>query len=212
MFTGLIEHIGIIEEIAEHDAARALTINVADDEYLCDVAIGESISVSGVCLTVTEYSPRSFTAVAVEETVRRTTLGVLTVGAAVNLERALRADARLGGHIVQGHVDGIGNIVAMREEGESWWVTFEPPCELMKYIAPKGSICIEGVSLTVANVAYARFSVAIIPHTRAVTTAGDWCVGRAVNLESDVLARHVERLMQWNAVNSLECGDSSLSK
>jgi riboflavin synthase len=210
MFTGLIERVGVIEEIAEHDAARALTISVADDEYLCDVTIGESISVSGVCLTVTEYSLQSFTAVAVEETLRRSTLGALKVGERVNLERALRADARLGGHIVQGHVDGVGNVVALREEGESWWVTFEPPFELMKYIAPKGSICVDGISLTVANVAYARFSVAIISHTRAVTTAGTWSVGKPVNLESDILARHVERLMQWN---TMEGGDSTpLSK
>jgi riboflavin synthase len=200
MFTGLVERVGTVEDIEERDAARALMIAVADDEYLRDVAVGESISVSGVCLTVVEYSPRNFLAVAVEETLRRTTLGRLQCNDCVNLERALRADARLGGHIVQGHVDGVGNVVSVREEGESWWVTFEPPFELMKYIAPKGSICIDGISLTVANVAYSRFSVAIIPHTREVTTAREWRPGRTVNLESDILARHVERLLQWQRI------------
>jgi riboflavin synthase len=199
MFTGLVERVGIVEKIEEQTEARALTIVVPDDEYLCDVEMGESISVAGVCLTVVEYSARAFTVQAVEETLRRTTLGTLKVGDGVNLERALKANARLGGHIVQGHVDGVGSVTSVREEVESWWITFEPPFELMKYIAPKGSICIDGISLTVANVAYSRFSVAIIPHTMQVTTASRWQSGVAVNLETDIIARHVERLMQWQA-------------
>jgi riboflavin synthase len=202
MFTGLIERVGVIENIEEQSAARALTIAVADGEYLHDAEVGESVSVSGVCLTMVEYSPRNFVVQAVEETLRRTTLNHLQCNDHVNLERALRVNARLGGHIVQGHVDGVGNVTSVREEGESWWVTFEPPFELMKYIAPKGSICIDGISLTVANVAYARFSVAIIPHTREVTTARDWQPGRVVNLESDILARHVERLMHWQRIGT----------
>jgi riboflavin synthase len=197
MFTGLIERIGAIEKIEEQDNARRFEIGVRDDEYLADAQIGESIGVSGVCLTVVEYSPRRFTALAVEETLRRTTLGKLLQGDGVNLERALKANARLGGHIVQGHVDGVANIVALRDEGESWWITFEPVFELMKFIVAKGSICVDGISLTVANVAYRRFSVAIIPHTREVTTARNWEVGSVVNLETDILARHVARLLEW---------------
>lgn len=201
MFTGLVERVGVIEKIEEQGEnqvrARRFQIGIEDDEYLSDVVIGESISVSGACLTVVEYSARSFTVQAVEETLRRTMLGRLSQGDGVNLERALKANARLGGHIVQGHIDGVANIVALRDEGESWWVTFEPPFELMKLIVEKGSVCVDGISLTVANVAYQKFSVAIIPHTRANTTARDWKIGNVVNLETDVLARHVARLLEW---------------
>lgn len=197
MFTGLVERIGTIQKIEEQENARRLEIGVADDEYLSALEIGESISVSGACLTATAYSSRTFTVQAVEETLRRTTLGKLRDGDGVNLERALKANARLGGHIVQGHVDGVGGIISIRDEGESWWVTIEPPFNLLKYIVHKGSVCIDGISFTVANVAYQRFSVAIIPHTREITSVSSWKVGTAVNLETDILARHVERLLQW---------------
>ena len=197
MFTGLIERVGITEDVENLGAARRFIIGVDDDEYLADAKIGDSISVNGTCLTATHMTPRSFTVEAVEETMRRTTLGGKTVGARVNLERALRADARLGGHIVQGHVDGVGTVASTREEDESWWVTFEPPFAMMKYIVEKGSICIDGISLTVANTAYHRFSVALIPHTRDMTTAAQWQEGVAVNLEIDIIAKYVERLTNW---------------
>ncbi|HVF09476.1 MAG TPA: riboflavin synthase [Abditibacteriaceae bacterium] len=199
MFTGLIERIGRIEESTPRGDARRLVIAVDDDAYLSDAVMGESISVNGICLTVVELEPRRFAVEAVEETMRRTALGSKEIGAPVNLERALVASARLGGHMVQGHVDGIGTVTGVRPEGEGWWVTVEPPFDLMRYVVEKGSICIDGISLTVANVAYSRFSVALIPHTRAVTTAGVWSAGMPVNLETDVLAKYVERLMQWSA-------------
>ena len=198
MFTGLVERVGVIEEITPVGNARRLKIAVTDDDYLRDAQIGESISVSGCCLTAIELGARHFVTQAVEETMRRTSLGEKLVGSRVNLERALRADARLGGHIVQGHVDGVAIITALREEGEGWWVTFEPPSDLMKYVVEKGSICLDGISLTVANVAYSRFSVVLIPHTRKVTTAADWQPGAQVNVETDILAKHVERLLQWS--------------
>jgi riboflavin synthase len=198
MFTGLIEAIGVLEEVEKVGDARRLRIGVGDENFLREAHVGDSIAVGGVCLTTTEYSGHNFSVSAVEETLRRTTLGTLEIGDRVNLERALRADARLGGHIVQGHVDGVGAIVGIREEGEGWWVSFEPPFDLMKHIVEKGSICIDGISLTVANVAYARFSVALIPHTRAVTTAQEWQIGKTVNLEVDIIAKYVERLMAWN--------------
>lgn len=198
MFTGLVETIATLEAIQPSGDAQHLRIAVDNDEYLADAEIGESISVSGTCLTVTELWPRAFAAVAVEETLRRTSLGHKTVGSRVNLERALKANARLGGHIVQGHVDGVATVAGSRAEGEGWWVTFEPPLELMKYIVEKGSICIDGVSLTVANVAYSKFSVALIPHTREVTTAGDWEPAVPVNIEVDIVAKYVERLTQWH--------------
>lgn len=199
MFTGLVEKVGKIESIEVVGEARHLQIGIDDTAYLSDAQIGESISVSGTCLTVTSLGERCFVAEAVEETLRRTTIGQLQLGDAVNIERALKANARLGGHIVQGHVDGVGTITGVREEGEGWWVTFEPPLEMMKHIVEKGSICIDGISLTVANVAYSRFSVALIPHTREVTTAGSWMEGKSVNLEVDVIAKYVERLLVWQA-------------
>ncbi len=197
MFTGLIERIGTIEKLEEVGESRRLTIGVEDDAWLSDAQIGESISVNGVCLTVIEYSKRTFVVEAVEETMRRTTLGRQKVGSRVNLERALLATARLGGHIVQGHVDGVGTVVGSRVEGEGWWTTFEPPFAVMKFIVEKGSICIDGVSLTVANAAYNRFSVALIPHTRDVTTANNWDEGAQVNLEVDIIAKYVDHMTKW---------------
>jgi riboflavin synthase len=198
MFTGLVEHVGKLSHIEEVGDARRLTVEVADETYLQDAEIGESISVNGTCLTVVSFDQSTFNVEAVEETLRRTTLGQKQVGDHVNLERALRANARLGGHIVQGHIDGVATLDNIRDEGESWWVTFEPPFELMRYIVEKGSICIDGISLTVANVAYRKFSVALIPHSREVTTAGEWQAGSQVNLETDVIAKYVERLTQFS--------------
>jgi len=197
MFTGLIERVGTIETIQEIGDSRRLVIGVEDDQWLSDAQMGESISVNGVCLTVIEYSNRSFAVEAVEETMRRTNLGRLAEGSRVNLERALLASARLGGHIVQGHVDGVGSVVASRTEGEGWWITFEPPFALMKFIVEKGSICIDGISLTVANAAYNRFSVALIPHTREITTAQNWDEGAQVNLEVDIIAKYVDHMTKW---------------
>lgn len=197
MFTGLVERVGSLRAVEERGEARLLTIECDDVAYLEDAEIGESISVSGTCLTVVDHSASTFVAEAVEETLRRTSLGDKRPGDQLNLERALRANARLGGHIVQGHVDGVGSIVSVRDEGEGWWVTVEPPFELMRYLVEKGSICIDGVSLTVANVAYSKFSVALIPHTREVTTAGGWESGVLVNLETDIIAKYVERLTQF---------------
>ncbi len=197
MFTGLIERVGVIEKIESVGDARHLTIGGPDANYLADAQIGESIAVAGVCLTATQISAQSFKVAVVEETMRRTTLGAKRVGDEVNLERALLASARLGGHIVQGHVDGVCNIIGERTEGEGWWITFEPPFDLMRYIVEKGSVCLDGVSLTVANAAYRHFSVAIIPHTREATTAKNWKIDASVNLEVDVLAKYIERLTQW---------------
>lgn len=199
MFTGLIEQVGIVAAITLAGDARRFVIEVEDAGFLHDAQLGESISVSGVCLTVVAHAERTFEVEAVEETMRLTTLGQKEVGTRVNLERAMLMTARLGGHIVQGHVDGIATITGARSEGEGWWITFEPPFALMRYIVHKGSICVDGISLTVANVAYKRFSVALIPHTRAVTTAGAWDIGTQVNLETDVIAKYVERLTRWAA-------------
>lgn len=199
MFTGLVESLGRVAEVQESGDARHFWIEVLSPGLLAGAQLGDSISVSGVCLTVTELAEQRFLVTAVEETLRRTTLGQRGAGDKVNLERALLASARLGGHIVQGHVDGVASVTASRPEGEGWWVTFEPPTSLLKYIVEKGSICLDGVSLTVANVAYSRFSVALIPHTREVTTAGNWEPGATVNVEVDIIAKYVERLTSWSA-------------
>ena len=203
MFTGLVEAVATIKLIEERGAARRFEI-ATPEGYLDDCEIGESIAVNGCCLTVVEFrvptegrADTHFAVEAIEETLRRTTLGQKEIGARVNLERALRANARLGGHIVQGHVDGVADCVATRDEGEGIWTTFEPPFAQMKYIVEKGSICIDGVSLTVANVAYRKFSVALIPHTRDVTTANEWNPGARVNIEVDLVAKYVERLTLW---------------
>lgn len=212
MFTGLIERLGTIvsvEETRRDDGiSRRFEIDCGDadadvdasdsSKYLEDAVVGESIAVNGVCLTATRIEGGRFWVEAVEETMRRTTLGQKKAGDRVNLERALKANARLGGHIVQGHIDGVGHVVGTHDEGAGIWVTFEPPFEMMKSVVEKGSVCIDGVSLTVANVSYSKFSVALIPHTREVTNAGEWVAGAAVNLESDILAKYVERLMHWN--------------
>jgi riboflavin synthase len=197
MFTGLVECLGTIERITPLGEALQLRISVADEAFLNDAQLGESISVNGCCLTATELGAHYFVVQAVEETMRRTTLGLKKEGDKVNLERALQVGARLGGHIVQGHVDGVATVTVVRPEGEGWWISFEPPSSLMKYIIEKGSICLDGISLTVANVAYSRFSVALIPHTREVTTAGDWQTGYAVNVEVDMIAKYVEKLTLW---------------
>ncbi len=208
MFTGLVERVGSIARIEEKRGEDGLSsrflIDCGDLKYLQDAQVGESIAVNGTCLTATEISGSAFWVEAVEETMRRTTLGQKAQGSRVNLERALRANARLGGHIVQGHVDGVGRVVGTKSEGAGLWVTFEPPFEMMKSIVEKGSICIDGVSLTVANVSYAKFSVALIPHTREaeVTNAGEWIEGACVNLEADIIAKYVERLMKWSTPGS----------
>ena len=198
MFTGLVERLGKVSAIVSAPDSRHLTIEVPDGEFLADAQIGESISVNGTCLTATALTANQFVVTAVEETLRRSTVGALKEGDAVNLERALVVTARLGGHIVQGHVDGVASVVSSRPDGEGWWVTLEPPHALMRYIVEKGSICLDGVSLTVANVAYSKFSVALIPHTRQITTAGQWEAGAQVNVEVDIIAKYVERLMNWS--------------
>jgi riboflavin synthase len=209
MFTGLIERLGHVAAVEELPGARRFTFEVDDDEFLENPSQGESISGNGVCLTALDLRPHSYSVVAVEETLRRTTLGALKVGDEVNLERALKVSARLGGHIVQGHVDGVADVVGVREEGESLWITFQPPFVLLKYIVEKGSICLDGISLTVANTAYDKFSVALIPHTREVTNAKSWMPGALVNVEVDVLAKYIERLSSWTRAEGQARGGES---
>ena len=193
MFTGIIEAIGSVEQLQQTDTDWRLKIN-AGKLSLDDVKLGDSIAVSGCCLTVVEFDASGFAADVSAETLRCTSLGELKPGETVNLEKAMLATDRFGGHIVSGHVDGVGQLVAMQAEGGSQKLEFEVPGELAKYIAEKGSICIDGTSLTVNQVEGFRFSINVIPHTQQETIIGRYKIGQQVNIEVDVVARYLERM------------------
>jgi riboflavin synthase len=193
MFTGIVEELGeVVEVIEDGDYSR---VSISGPLVSADARHGDSIAVNGVCLTVTQTRDSVFTADVMAETLKRSSLGVLRRGERVNLERAATLGSRLGGHLVQGHVDGVGTILA-REPGHQWTaVRFSLPPPLSRYVAEKGSITVDGVSLTVMEVGAEEFSVGLIPTTLAMTTLGHKEVGDPVNLEVDVIAKYVERLL-----------------
>jgi riboflavin synthase len=193
MFTGIVQAIGRIRALHPRQGDLELDI-VPGDLDLSGSRVGDSVAVSGVCLTIVRLTNGGFVADVSRETLACTTLGDAAAGAAVNLELALRAGEPLGGHLVAGHVDGVGRLVSRREDARSWRFEFEIPGTLARYVAPKGSICIDGVSLTVNEVEAARFGVNLIPHTLTVTTLGALQPGGRVNVEVDLLARYLERL------------------
>ena len=194
MFTGIIQSVGRVAGIEARGGDLRLRIDCGALD-LGGVAPGDSIAVSGVCLTAIELDARSFAADVSRETLACTTLGALQVDASVNLEKALRVGDALGGHLVAGHVDGVGHVLDVRADARSQRWRFRAPAELTRYIASKGSICIDGVSLTVNEVDGAVFGVNLIPHTVAQTCFGRRAAGAAVNLEVDLLARYVERML-----------------
>ncbi len=195
MFTGLIEGVGRLA--AREDAGGDARLRIEAGSLPFEgIHRGESIAINGACMTVVEFDDASFAVDASRETLALTTLGALPIGAPVNLERALRADARLGGHLVSGHVDGIGRVREVRPDARAQRWGFAAPAELMRYIARKGSICVDGVSLTVNAVDASGFEVALIPHTVVHTAFAATRVGDAVNLEIDLVARYVERLLE----------------
>jgi riboflavin synthase len=198
MFTGIILATGRIASITERGGDLELGLDAAGLDP-ARLGLGDSISVQGVCLTVTRKQGTGFFADVSRETMAKTTLGNLKVGSPANLEPSLRAGDALGGHMVSGHVDGIGRLVHAAEDARSTRLQFELPAPLMRFVAPKGSICIDGVSLTVNNVEQLRFDVNIIPHTLQVTTLGTLKIGDTVNIEIDVIARYVERLLSTSA-------------
>ena len=193
MFTGIIEEIGKIRAV--HPGSRSAVLEIQASRVLEDTRIGDSIAANGVCLTVTSMGDGCYSADVMPETMRRTNLGELKPGDRVNLERALRADARLGGHIVAGHVDGLGRISDLRRDDNAIWVTIAAAPEILRYIIEKGSIAIDGVSLTVAYVDDSVFKVSIIPHTQEETTLTSKRIGATVNLENDLIAKYVEKLV-----------------
>ncbi|NND44537.1 MAG: riboflavin synthase [Xanthomonadales bacterium] len=194
MFTGIVTATGSVQTRAERGGDLRLTIQ-AGKVFLQGVKTGDSISVSGVCLTVTDLADALFSADISAETLACTTLGDVVEGGRVNLERPTQVGDRLDGHLVTGHVDGVATLVESAPDGRSRRLTFEAPAGLMRYIAPKGSVCLDGVSLTVNGADDRRFEVCVIPHTLAVTTLGELDVGQGANLEVDLVARYLERLL-----------------
>jgi riboflavin synthase len=193
MFTGIVEEKGKVDRLDHGD--QAVRIVIEGPLVAAGLAIGDSIAVNGVCLTVVEALPGGFAADVVKETLDRTNLGELQPGSAVDLERPMLASGRFDGHIVQGHVDGVGRVEGLATEGESVRMTIKSPADLLPYIVEKGSVTVDGVSLTVAGLTADGFEVALIPHTLAVTVLGERRPGDLVNLEADVLAKYVERLL-----------------
>ncbi len=189
MFTGIVEEIGRVQ------AMDGAALSIAAGTTLADLAIGGSIAVNGTCLTATSVVPGAFSAEVTPETLRRTNLGRLTPGDGVNLERPVAVSGRLGGHIVQGHVDGVGEVIGIVPEGNSRVMRFRAPTDLMRYIVPKGFIAVDGISLTVVEVQGGAFTVSVIPTTYRETVLGVRREGDMVNLEADIIAKYVERLL-----------------
>jgi riboflavin synthase len=194
MFTGLVEELGRVQSVEERPAGRRFWIAAA--RVLEDARVGDSLACSGCCLTAVAVEPGRFAVEAVPETLRLTTLDDWRAGTAVNLERSLRLSDRLGGHLVQGHVDGVGEVRAHAPEGDGVRVTIGLPAPLARFVALKGSLAVDGVSLTVAGVTDSACEIAYIPHTLAVTTAGTYAPGTRVNLEVDLLARYLARMLE----------------
>lgn len=194
MFTGIIEEIGKVIRVQR--TAGSSFIEIQAEKVLTDAHIGDSIAVNGVCLTVTDMTNDTFRADVMNETLSRSSLGSLVSGSMVNLERAMAANGRFGGHIVSGHIDGTGIITDVKNDGIAVWYTISAEDSLLRYIVEKGSIAIDGISLTVAKVTNSTFSVSIIPHTASETTLSMKKTGDIVNLENDIIGKYVERLMK----------------
>lgn len=200
MFTGIIEEIGKVTQIQKgtHSAILQMQAKIVLEQ----LKIGDSVAVNGVCLTVTSISSHSFTADVMHETLNRSALSGLTCGSSVNLERAMPANGRFDGHIVAGHVDGVGKIMQIRRDDNAVWYTIQAKSSIMHYIVEKGSIAIDGISLTVASLSADSFCVSIIPHTAKVTTLGMRKIGDTVNLENDIIGKYVEKFLMPTAPTS----------
>lgn len=194
MFTGIIEEIGQIESVQK--GSKSAVLHIRCNEVLDGTQVGDSIAVNGVCLTVTSMNNRGYTADVMAETLERSSLGSLKSGSRVNLERAMPADGRFGGHIVAGHIDGTGTIVEISKDETAVWYRVRTEPDILRYIVEKGSITIDGISLTVARVSREDFSVSIIPHTQGNTTLADRRTGDIVNLETDIIGKYIEKLLQ----------------
>lgn len=195
MFTGIIEEVGVVKSIRM--GAQSAVITIQAEKVMEDIHVGDSIATNGVCLTVTSFDKNSYSVDVMHETLRRTNLGTLKSGSRVNLERAMAADGRFGGHIVAGHVDDPGTITSMEKDDNAIWITIRTTPAVPKYIVEKGSIAIDGISLTVARVDDKSFAVSVIPHTGANTTLLEKKPGDTVNLETDMVGKYVEKLLRY---------------
>ena len=193
MFTGIVEEIGKVKAIKT--GAKSTALSIGGNLIFSDLKLGDSIAVNGICLTVTSINERIFTADVMNETLSRSSIGELKTGSNVNLERAMSADGRFGGHIVSGHIDGTGKISAIKKDDIAIWYTVKTDSKIMRYIIEKGSITIDGISLTVAKVERDNFSVSIIPHTAEETVLSEKKIGSIVNLENDVVGKYIEKFM-----------------
>lgn len=191
MFTGIIEELGSLKNLSEG------SIEIFCEKILSDIKIGDSICVNGVCLTATNFTENFFTADVMPETLRRSSLSELRIGGVVNLERAMKISDRFGGHIVSGHIDGVGKILNLRAEGNAIFINISAEKNLLRQIAEKGSVALDGISLTVVDSDFEKFSVSMIPHTREVTNFKFKRVGSLVNIETDILAKYIDRLMNF---------------
>ncbi|MCD8187621.1 MAG: riboflavin synthase [Ruminococcus sp.] len=208
MFTGIVEEIGTVRAVRQGSSSSFIEIQA--DKIFEDIHIGDSIAVNGVCLTVTEYSGNVFKADVMNETLRRSSLGGLRSGGHVNLERAMAANGRFGGHIVSGHIDGTGTISKIKSDDIANWYTIAADSAILRYIVEKGSVAIDGISLTVAAVTDADFSVSVIPHTASQTILSEKRAGDIVNLENDIVGKYVEKLIQPKTEEKKQ--DSSISR
>ena len=200
MFTGVVAELGTVKNLIRMGESYHLTVGAK--KVMHNLKIGDSMATNGVCLTVVKLTEEEFTVDVMPETARLTNIGQLRAGDRVNLERTLRPVDGLDGHIVSGHVEGLGTIISERPDGIAKVVSFEAPVNLLKYIIPKGSITIDGISLTVTQVTQNGFSVSLIPHTAKETTLGFKSVGDKVNLETDIIGKYVERMLSWNKNSS----------
>jgi len=191
MFTGIIEEVGVVKNVTK--GARSFSMCITADVIASDLRLGDSVNTNGVCLTVTEVSQSSFTVDVMPETMRKTNLGELKHSSPVNLERALQLSSRLGGHMVSGHIDGTGLISQMKKEDNAVWITVKTDPEILRYMIPKGSVSIDGISLTVVHVQEGSFDVSLIPHTMAMTTLREKKPGDTLNIECDLVAKYIEK-------------------
>jgi riboflavin synthase len=206
VFTGLVEEVGRVSSIGEGEMLR---LSISAGRVSEGARTGDSVCVNGVCLTVGEVDSRTLTFFAMPETLRRTALGGLGAGRPVNLERAMSAGSRFGGHIVQGHVDGVGEALGVRPEGDAEIWEFGAPEAVLRYCVQKGSICVDGISLTIVSIEEGTFTVSILPQTRANTNLGKLGAGSRVNLEADVIGKYVERLLEPRLVGRLSTFERS---
>ncbi len=202
MFTGIIEEVGTVKEVCKN--GNNSFIRIQAEKVLSDVHEGDSIAVNGVCLTVTKFDGKIFQADVMNETLKRSSLGSLRTGSPVNLERAMSANGRFGGHIVSGHIDGTGRIINIKNDGIAVWYTIKADVNIMRYIVEKGSVAVDGISLTVAEVGADNFSVSLIPHTSGKTILSAKKTGDIVNLENDIIGKYVEKLINPAKKSSID--------